>query len=111
MPSLSTTVMCVQKQSKTIMKISVTCDVYKSTYVEYPYYSTAKTNENKNLQEYHEMIYFKTVNKLIMTSATTPPQPYLQPSKNLRRKQIRMYVLNMDHIKFTITPKYKYRYQ
>ena len=45
---LLTIVMCTQKQFRTITKLTVPCDVYKSIYVDYTSYSTDKTNVYNN---------------------------------------------------------------
>ena len=48
---ISSTVMFALKQSKTLSKWTVSNDVYKSMYLEYPSYSTFKNNSIKKQQE------------------------------------------------------------
>ena len=70
-PLLLKTVMCIQKLDKTLAKLTVTYDVYRSIYVECPSSFTLKTNANNNKQEALRMIDLKPVNQLMMSSAIT----------------------------------------
>ena len=50
------------------------------------------------------MIEFKTVNKLMLSSATTQPESSPRPSTNLMGKKIPMSDLYTDNRQFLITP-------
>ena len=72
---------------------------------------TVKTNINKNKQENLNIISFRTVNKLMTTSAIIEQAPLLQPSTGLMGKKKHMDYLYMAHRQFSITPEDKFQDQ
>ena len=60
----------------------------------------AKTYVNNNQQEELGMVEFHSVNKFMMTSTTTQPEPLPQPSTILWGNQSPMSGLNMSHREF-----------
>ena len=76
-------------------------------------YDTHKSKTNKiRLQRIiWRRFYIKQRNLLKPTSLKTQPSPRLQPSTNLRGKQIRMSRLDMSHINISNTPGDKFQYE
>ena len=77
--------------------------------MEYPSYSTAKNNSNKNQQEECGIIYLNTTNKFIIKSSTTQPSPLPWLFKKLQGEKTRMSGLDAFHGQFSITLKDKFK--
>ena len=100
--------MCIPKLDKTLIKFTFPCDIYKYMYVQCPASYTSKTNLNNNQHEEIEVIDLDRLNKLIMTSANTQPEPYPLASTNLLGNQIHMSNLDTEHRQYSITPDEKF---
>ena len=73
--------------------------------------SDFKTNIKNNRQENLDMTALQQLNQLMIKSSIIQPGPFPEPSTILRGNQICMSDLYMDHRKFAITPKDRYKYQ